>query len=291
MRDSVRWIAPSLAAVLATALLVAPPARAIEETRTFGRFGTVYLYHEAPSPTHVVLFVSGDGGWNEGVVDMARNLAGMDALVVGVDIIRYLKALEASSETCLYPASDFEALSQFVQKDLAYPAYVAPVLVGYSSGATLVYAMLAQAPAATFRGAISLGFCPDLPLTRPMCRGNGLTWGPGPHGKGYSFEPARHLETPWIALQGTIDQVCDPASTEAFVGQTPGARVMVLPKVGHGYAVPKNWLPQFREAFGTVLAAPSADPTRQMTEPEPAVPPAPADGAEADVSAPGDPGD
>ncbi|MHB8079640.1 MAG: AcvB/VirJ family lysyl-phosphatidylglycerol hydrolase, partial [Candidatus Krumholzibacteriia bacterium] len=46
-----------------------------------------------------------------------------------------------------------------------------------------------------------------------------------------------------------------------------------------------------REAFRTVLAAPSADPTRQMTEPEPAVPPAPADGAEADVSAPGDPGD
>ncbi len=39
----------------------------------------------------MILFVSGDGGWNQGVVDMARELAGMDALVAGIDIVHYLK--------------------------------------------------------------------------------------------------------------------------------------------------------------------------------------------------------
>ncbi len=270
----------------ATAAAPATASSATEQTLTFGRFGTISLYHRTPHPPHVVLFVSGDGGWNQGVVDMARELAAMDALVVGVNITHYLRELEAASDKCSYPASDFEALSQFVQKELDYPRYVTPVLVGYSSGATLVYAILVQAPATTFRGAISLGFCPDLPLVKPFCPGSGLTWGPGPRGKGYSFNPAKHLETPWIALQGLIDQVCDPGQTEAFVGKTPGAEIVKLPKVGHGYAVPRNWLPQFKASFLKVLAAPTADPTR--VAPETAAegaPPAPGQ-AEAPASAP-----
>jgi type IV secretory pathway VirJ component len=284
-------------------------AQLTEESLSFGRFGDVWLYHQAPQPAHVVLFVSGDGGWNQGVVDMARDLASLDALVVGIDITHYLRELEAATEKCSYPASDFEALSQLVQKKLDYPAYVAPVLVGYSSGATLVYAILVQAPGTTFRGAISLGFCPDLPLTKPMCPGSGLTWGPGPKGKGYSFLPAGHLETPWVALQGTIDQVCDPATTEAFVRQTKNAELMMLPKVGHGYSVPKNWLPQFRAAFLKVVSAPSVDPTRMPragrdagAAPEKPSPPGaaapgtpapgrPAPGTPAPAAPGGDPGD
>ena len=41
------------------------------ETLRFGRFGTGTVYRESPHPCHVVLFISGDGGWNLGVVDMA----------------------------------------------------------------------------------------------------------------------------------------------------------------------------------------------------------------------------
>jgi len=145
---------------------------------------------------------------------MARQLAALDALVVGIDIRHFLKELEETAEKCSYPAADFEALSKYVQKRYDFPRYVSPLLVGYSSGATLVYATLVQAPATTFRGAVSLGFCPDLPLNRPFCRGNGLEWKRGPKGKGYSFLPAMNLEVPWIALQGGVDQVCDPSATE-----------------------------------------------------------------------------
>jgi type IV secretory pathway VirJ component len=224
-------------------------ARATEKTLEFGRFGTVTLYSQVPQPSAVVLFVSGDGGWNLGVVDMARTLAGLDALVVGVNITHYLHALESSDEPCSYPASDFELLSKFAQKEMGFPDYITPILVGYSSGATLVYAALVQAPSNTFGGAISMGFCPDLPLTKPMCKGSGLEWGPGPQGKGVSFLPAKSLEVPWIALQGTIDQVCDPAAVGAYVSQVPHGEVVSLPKVGHGFSVPRNWEPQFKQAF------------------------------------------
>jgi type IV secretory pathway VirJ component len=230
-------------------LSVAAGIRAEETTDQFGRFGKITLYHPSALPAHVVLFVSGDGGWNLGVVDMARELAALDALVVGVDITYYLKQLEKSSESCVYPAADFELLSKYVQKKLGFSQYITPVLIGYSSGATLVYAALVQAPGNTFLGAISLGFCPDLDLSKPLCRGSGLEWTKGPQGKGYSFLPATHLAVPWVAFQGTIDQVCNAEKTVVYVKQVKNGKIVLLPKVGHGYSVPKNWMPQFKEEF------------------------------------------
>jgi len=225
-----------------------------ERTMNFGRFGTVHLYQGSAHPEQVVLFVSGDGGWNLGVVDMARELAGLGALVVGIDVIHFLKTLGASSETCDYPASDFESLSKFIQKELGYPDYRQPLLVDYSSGATLIYAVLVQAPANTFKVVISLGFCPDLPLTKALCQGSGLTWTKDPLKNDYTFLPSRKLETPWVVFQGDIDQVCPTGKTRAYVEQVPGAQLVILPKVGHGYSVPKNWLPQFKLHFQKVTA-------------------------------------
>jgi len=130
------------------------------ESTEFARFGKVSLYRSSPHPSHVILFVSGDGGWNLGVVEMAKSLSALDALVLGLDITQYLKSVENSQEECIYAASDFELLSKSVQAKLGFPRYVAPIMVGYSSGATLVYAALVQAPPNTFRGAVSLGFSP-----------------------------------------------------------------------------------------------------------------------------------
>jgi type IV secretory pathway VirJ component len=231
-----------------------------EDTLHFGRFGKVILYRETQHPEQVVLFVSGDGGWNLGVIDMARALSSLNALVIGIDINYYLKELEKSTEKCSYPAADFEMLSKYVQKKLNYEEYVIPVLVGYSSGATLVYAILVQAPATTFQGAISLGFCPDLPLIKPLCRGNGLEWETGPKGKGYNFLPAPNLQPEWMVLQGDIDQVCSLSQAKSFVKQVKGAKIIPLPKVGHGFSVQKNWLPQFNEAFLKLTSIASANP-------------------------------
>jgi type IV secretory pathway VirJ component len=213
----------------------------------------VALYRSSPHPKHVVLFLSGDGGWNLGVVDMARTLADMDSLVVGIGVPAYVKKLNASKESCLYPASELELLSKYVQKTLGFPTYVPPVLVGYSSGATLAYAVLAQAPPNTFRGAMGLGFCPDLDLQHPLCKGHGITSVPGPKGKGLIFQPTSTLEQPWIAFQGTIDQVCNKDDVVRYVSQVKNGEVVLLPDVGHGFSKTYKWEPQFRQAYRRIV--------------------------------------
>jgi type IV secretory pathway VirJ component len=239
---------------------------ASEEVLHYGRFGNVTLYRESPRPLHVVLFVSGDGGWNQGVVDMAKTLSSLDAVVAGIDINHYLRELRVSPETCSYPAADFELLSKLIQKRLDFSSYVPPILVGYSSGATLVYSVLVQAPPNTFQGAISLGFCPDLPLTKPLCRGNGLEWTRWPRGQGYNFLPATHLQAPWIAFQGTIDQVCNATAVENFVRGVRRGEIVLLPKVGHGFAVQRNWMPQFKGAFKRLINTPKIDRPSAINE-------------------------
>lgn len=236
------------------------------DTLRYGRFGKIWIYRQTPNPSQVVLFVSGDGGWNLGVIDMAKELATLDAMVVGFDITHYYKELRKSTENCLYPASDFELLSKFVQQKFNYANYVTPILVGYSSGATLVYATLVQAPSNTFKGAISLGFCPDLPITKPMCHGSGLQWKVMPKNNGYKFLPADSLEVPWIALQGSIDQVCNQDSTQHFVKKTRNAEIMILPKVGHGFSVQARWMPQFRQAFQKIAKITTELPTLNISE-------------------------
>ncbi len=241
----------ALAGAIASALAAVPQ----QQTLSFGKFGNVTVYRNSPEPSNMVLFVSGDGGWNLGVVNMAKTLASLDATVVGIDITRFLKAQESAKDACAYPAADFEQLSQFVQKKLGYKAFHRPVLVGYSSGATLVYALLGQAPRSTFLGGISLGFCPDLPIKHPWCKGFGLEYSKRPDGKGVDFSAIKTLTEPWYVLQGGQDQVCSPTATAAFVAKVPNGKLVSLPAVGHGFSVERNWMPQFTDAFNQIIAS------------------------------------
>jgi type IV secretory pathway VirJ component len=229
-------------------------------------FGQVALYDPRSTPSQVVLFLSGDGGWNLGVVPMAEALRDRGALVVGIDIRTFVRTLN-SGNSCAYPAGDLERLSRTVQLNRGLPEYKAPILVGYSSGATLVYAALAAAPPETFAGAISLGFCPDFEISRPLCQQNGLTATRRTNGPGFNLAPNQQMRLPWMVLQGQIDQVCTPAATAAFVAAVPGGKLFSLPNVGHGYAVPRNWETQYLQAYDAVAAhQSSAAPVATATE-------------------------
>lgn len=259
MKFSKSLVAAATALALIGASPAAPAGKAApvvgamtESAYAFGASGPVTIYRTTREPDRFVVFISGDGGWNQGVVDMARQLARMDATVVGVDIRHYLKTAQAGKAASLYPAGDFSSLAQAAQKSLGFTRYHRPVVVGYSSGATLAYGTLAQSPSGIFQGAIGLGFCPDLKTVKPLTAGDGgLTHTTDPK-LGFIYEPAKRLTAPFVAMQGGRDETCLPAATHAFVGKTPGARVIDLPKVGHGYSVPSNWAPQFAQAFASL---------------------------------------
>ncbi|WP_159467606.1 AcvB/VirJ family lysyl-phosphatidylglycerol hydrolase [Dyadobacter sp. 3J3] len=220
----------------------------------YGVFGKVKIYQPGVMPKQLVLFISGDGGWNQGVIDMAENFVSMDAMVVGIDIRTYFKNLKKTKATCYYPAADFENLSKFIQKQYHYKNYLSPLLAGYSSGATLVYGILAQAPANTFCGAIALGFCPDIQIDKQLCMGSGLKSHSLGKEKGFYLESATNLQEPFIALQGMQDQVCDFKTTASFLKQIPNAKTIALQKVGHGYSVQKNWVPQLKDSFNEIIS-------------------------------------
>jgi len=257
--NSAHFAAACLACVAA---LASPASAAAPQTIAYGRFGEISIYRSLPEAHDVVLFVSGDGGWNLGVIAMAERLAAKGALVAGVDIRHYLGELEKSAEACVNPATDLEDLSRELQAQSGVKHLLQPTLIGYSSGATLVYAALVEAPAGTFKGALSIGFCPDLDLKKPLCLGSGIdsTARRSPKGvlQGVDLLPAKVLGGKWILLQGQLDQVCPARLTQEFVAKVPGGELILLPKVGHGYSVEKNWLPQYEAAFARITAAAAA---------------------------------
>ena len=145
--------------VLTSTTIAATP---VTSTIEYPGLGTVTVEQPVGAPAQFVIFLSGDGGWNQGVADMAHHLVHEGALVAGVDVPQMAKHQDAARDTCVRPSEIFEGLSHFVQQKYGMSHYALPILVGYSSGATLAYATLAQSPPGTFKGAMSLGFCPDL---------------------------------------------------------------------------------------------------------------------------------
>lgn len=236
-----------------------------ESTDNYGPFGTLHIYQTSAHPQHVVLFISGDGGWNLGVVDMAKSLADLDSMVVGVDINHYIGQLNKGTEKCNYSAAHLEALSQYLQKKYNFKQYTPPVLVGYSSGATMVYTTLAQSPPNTFAGGISMGLCPDLKTSKPFCKGSGsLSSSPDPK-LGFIYNASPHLAAKLYVLQGDADQVCSTPDTRTFLSKVNDAELTELPKVGHGFSVEKNWMPQFKEVFHKIVDQHQPDKTAPLT--------------------------
>ena len=240
-----------------------PPETAavqVPQALHYGRFGAISIYRSHGDPREVVLFVSGDGGWDPGLNAIAQRLADKGAIVAAIDIRHYLAQLEKASEKCVSPAADLENLSRFLQSELGLKKYLQPTLVGYSSGATLVYATQVQAPDGLFKGALSIGFCPNLDLQKSLCKGSGLASSArrdaNGHSNGVDFLPARELSGKWIALQGDNNAGCAVAPTRKFIAAVPGGEIVMLPKVAHGHTGETDADRSVEAAFGRLTASP-----------------------------------
>jgi type IV secretory pathway VirJ component len=220
-----------------------------QQTFSYGSFGKLSMYAPKGKPNALVLFVSGDGGWQFGVINMAKFLAAQGALVAGIDAKHFATSMARSKKDCYYPAADFEQLSMALQKKYKFESYQKPILVGYSYGATLIYGLIAQAPAGTFRGGIALGFCPDINIAKPLCKGSGLSSHILKPGKSYYLDRSEKLAAPFWVLNGVKDQTCPFNATADFLKGIENVQLVSLPKVGHGFSIADNWLPQFRMAF------------------------------------------
>ncbi|HET7753768.1 MAG TPA: AcvB/VirJ family lysyl-phosphatidylglycerol hydrolase [Anaeromyxobacteraceae bacterium] len=201
-------------------------------------FGKVPLVWPAGPPSGVVLLLEGDGGWEPRMRELAAALAADGSLVLGVDTARYLSG--ARRRRCVYAAGDLEVLSQSAQKALHLPAYVHPVVVGYSSGATLAYAALAQAPAGTFAGGVGIGFCDDLATPVRLCAGEGLR--SERRGRDRQVVSPGPVRARWKLYAGTRDRSCRLDAARAFAARVPGSEVVPVEGAGHDYSSARGWI-------------------------------------------------
>ena len=196
------------------------------ENLSHGRFQNMAIYRPTGEVQRVVLFLSGEQGWNEKLSRSAQLLASQGALVAGIDSRALFANLEADGADCVYPDGDLENLSHFLQAYYRLPSYEPAVLVGQGSGATLSYAMIAQAPADTFAGSISIDFCPELRLRKRLCETGTLHFA-GLKKDRATLTPSK-LEDQWIALQTRTSGACGKAVTQRFATAAPGSELVAI---------------------------------------------------------------
>jgi type IV secretory pathway VirJ component len=246
--------------IFAFILIAESRAAVISDSLSISPFGRVFIYKQSDTPQNVVVLISGDGGWKSGVVNFAKTFSEMDNLVIGVDILGYYRDLRQRDDDCYTVTADFVQLITEIEKKYNFPDYKPAVIMGYSSGATLVYGILAQARPGTFVGGISIGFCPDIELPKMLCQTNGLSEKVDVTGKSYFLQPDAKLGNHWIVLQGLADKVCGYPVVADFVRKTTDAELISLPGVGHGFSKWSEFMPQWKDAFIKL--------TRQPQEPK-----------------------
>ena len=115
-----------------------------------------------------IFLISGANGWGETEQTQAEALVEKGAAVVGIDFPKYIEALKADDDDCVYMISDIEELAQEIQRKANVSAYRQPIIAGIGDGATLALAMIAQSPAATIGEAIAVDPFASVPLDKKI---------------------------------------------------------------------------------------------------------------------------
>lgn len=214
-------LASTLALIGAGAFAAAPPP----QTVSHGLFSNVKVMRpDGPPQQFVLLLQNRADGPSPAERALTEKMVGAGAMVASVPLPPFYQRLAAQDGQCTYPGGAFENLSRSIQAQDHLPAYLLPLLVGTGPAAAVTYAALAQTPAGTFAGGLSVGLCPRLQLSPPMCAGPTLKWQTAGDGPGVDLLPApAALATHWMALGGG-EEGCSAAQAQAFVQKVPQAR-------------------------------------------------------------------
>jgi type IV secretory pathway VirJ component len=216
------------------------------------RFGEVRLFKPRGAIKSVAVLATGDGRWDDPLMmRMVQLLVDAGNAVIGIDTVQYLQAVGDNGDQCIYMGGDFEDLAHAMEKQLGVQRYLPPILVGYSSGASLVYAVLAQAPRGMFQGGMSVSFCNEMDLNGSLCSARGAL------SKSIKVDdkpalqllPIHTVSANWVVLQGEQDQYCKVSTARQFSAQIMAAQLRTVPKVDHFLGDIKQWRAAFLNAY------------------------------------------
>jgi len=155
----------ALAFTAAVSCLCASPAYALNT----GRYGGIKVAEPKGQVRAVVIFFSGRRGLSAADETAAQAIAKGGAIVAEVDSRKYLSDLDKLNEKCHELVYDAEWLSRELQREQRLPNYLTPMVAGVGEGGTLAEMNVAEAPAATIAGAVSLDPSETIASRRPIC--------------------------------------------------------------------------------------------------------------------------
>ncbi|MBL8658776.1 MAG: virulence factor family protein [Rhodospirillales bacterium] len=190
--------------------------------------------HAAPTPFRVlappvpprgaVVLFSDRQGWDEAMDAAAKAIAEAGETVIGFDTPRLLGDAPRTRAGCIDLS---EAIANAAAaalgaggEDGGEVAGAAPVLAGKGDGATLAYALLAQAPEGLFAGVVPVSFSGDLASPAPLCAGAESE--PAKDGV-FHYRPATGLPG-WLAV---VSDHPDAATIAAYAAAADAATIAV----------------------------------------------------------------
>ncbi len=230
------------------------------------------IYRPAGTVKQVALFLSGDAGWDRGMAGLATELASSGSLVVGIDVPKFFATLEKDGGTCVFPGWRSGEPQPF------RPGVLQAADVLHAAAGRLLRWRLARlchsgsGAEGYLRWALSLSFCQELDLAKPLCKTESLQY--SALKEGARLTPPVTLRAPWYLIHGADDKVCAASEARQFASLTRNAHYVEMPNVGHNY--PRNaelWMPQFKAAYAQLAttALPSLPAPPQSLEDLPLV--------------------
>lgn len=190
---------------------------------SYGRLNNVPMQPPVGKLQGLAILVSGSGDRDGRAAKLARELERRDIAVLPVDIDAWRPLLNTDPGECIYLGSDLEGLSKEAQRLLDSHHYLHPVVLGVGEGATLAYAALADAPAATLAGTVSIDPAVALNTAVPVCKGAEPT---AVAGGGFSYGLDAPLPSPGVMVMAdapTMAAAAASAQTGSFRLETKTA--------------------------------------------------------------------
>ena len=253
-----RFSRPSLASIFVLLTLVPLSGTAATKLVHYGLFGNVHVAVPAGEPKRTIVFLSDKNGWDARAEALASALSDDGALLLGVDLPAYLAEMLSINDKCSFPAAHIEEMSDWMQRHQQLKNFANPLLIGDGAGATLAYAIDAQAPKGTFAALITLGYDHSFRLPKPICAGDAGkitrpaeatdgTERPAVGGEAsYRIIPVKALPNPWLpfpfALQGRRNATLSPLEQALKSLELRVVGIPEAPQPGAGLVAAVDWL-------------------------------------------------
>jgi type IV secretory pathway VirJ component len=186
-----------------------------------GRYGRVKIVQPNGPARGLVILFSGRNGLTREDNAAAQSMARNGALVAEIDSPQYLSRLDTSHEKCHDVETDVDWLSRGLQRKYRFANYFTPIVAGTGEGGTLAGMALAEAPAATVAGAVSLNPSAFITSRRPICTRLPIASSSG----GFRYAPPKRMPGFWAAGLTPAASQSDRAYVRAAVHS--GAQIQV----------------------------------------------------------------